>query len=81
MDLLFVSTLLLRLMWLLYQTFAGTSYFAEDVLDLQPVPTYFGFYLVAVYAGIFAASMLLWAISYRFIRVPRMRTKLPILLK
>ena len=81
MNVWFICSLLIGVIWLLYQTFAGTSYFAEDVLDLEPVPAYFGFYLVAIYAGIFAASMLLWTISYRLLRAPRMRNKFPILLK
>ena len=75
-----VGSLVLGTIWLLYQTFAGSSYFAEDILDLKPLPTYFGFYLVAIYAGTFAASMLLWAISFRLLRIPRLRRKLPILL-
>ena len=76
-----VSFLVLGTVWLLYQTFAGSSTFAEDFLNLKPVPTYFGYYLVAIYVGNAVAAALLWTISYRLLRFPRLRRKLPILLK
>jgi hypothetical protein len=41
--------LILQLGWLVYQVFAGSSYFAEDVLLMEPVPTYFGFIILGDY--------------------------------
>ncbi len=32
--------------WLLFQIFGDNNYFAEDILDLEPLPVYFGFILL-----------------------------------
>ena len=74
-------SLILGTTWLLYQTFAGTSSFAEGFLNLKPLPTYFGIYLVAIYIGNAVAAALLWALSHRLLRILRLRRKLPIFLK
>jgi hypothetical protein len=73
-------TILLQIIWVLYQTFAGTSYFAESILKLEPVPAYFGCYLVAFYIVNTATSIFLWTFSYRVLYYPILRRKTPIVL-
>ena len=67
---LHVSVLFLQLIWLLYQIFAGDSYFAEDILDLKPVPEYFSYYIIALLVGNAAVSGLFWMLAVRLVKGP-----------
>jgi len=62
--------------WFIYQCYAGTSSFAEDTLDLEPIPTYFGSYIIAIAAGNTVISFVLWAVADRCCRSARKRRTL-----
>jgi hypothetical protein len=62
--------------WWIYQCYAGTSDFAEETLDLEPVPTYFGSYIIAMAAGNLVLSFVFWAVADRCCRSPRKRRTL-----
>jgi hypothetical protein len=62
-----VGLIALQTVWLLYQLFAGTSYFAEDVLDLRPVPVYFSVCIIAIILANAVVSVLLWALAFRLV--------------
>jgi magnesium-transporting ATPase (P-type) len=79
-DWRFVFVVVVEIVWALYQTFAGASSFAENTLNLEPVPTSFGYDLVIFYVVMFAVSLLTWTASHRLLRVARRRRKLPALL-
>jgi len=61
-----IGILLILIGWFIYQCFAGTSDFAENTLNLEPVPTYFGYYLLAIAAANTVVSFILWAIADRY---------------
>lgn len=64
--------------WFLYQCYAGTSSFAEDTLNLEPIPTYFGGYIIAIAVVNTGISFVIWAIADRCCRSPRKRRQLAI---
>lgn len=45
--------------WVLYQLFAGDTYFATSILDLVPTPAYFGFMMVGLISVNAAAAIAL----------------------
>lgn len=45
---LFVTVEVMALIFLLYQIFTPGDDFSESILTLEPIPTYFGYYLVAL---------------------------------
>jgi magnesium-transporting ATPase (P-type) len=67
--------------WLLYSTFAGDSSFAENDLDMEPIPTYFGFIMCGLYAANIAAAALCYLLSTYVLYQPRIRRALPVVLE
>jgi magnesium-transporting ATPase (P-type) len=67
--------------WLLYSTFAGDSSFAENDLDMEPIPTYFGFIMCGLYAANVAASAVFFLLSNYILYQPRVRRILPVVLE
>lgn len=45
-----VGALVLQFGWLLFQIFAADDWFLQNVLDIEPVPVYYGFVLLALLA-------------------------------
>jgi hypothetical protein len=76
----FVVAEVVMLIWVIYQLFAGSSDFAEDMLDLMPLPTYFGFILLGLFAAHVFVSTAVWYVSFHFF-CPRLRRTLPVVLK
>jgi predicted P-type ATPase len=46
-----VIALSFQLVWLFFQTFGDNNYFSEKILDLEPLPVYFGFILMSLMIG------------------------------
>jgi len=65
--------------WFIYQRYSGTSSFAEDTLNLEPVPAYFGGYIIAIAVLGTDLSFAAWAVADRCCRSPRKRRQLAIL--
>ena len=65
--------------WFIYQCYSGTSSFAEDTLKLEPIPAYFGGYIIAIAVVNTALSFAAWAVADRCCRSPRKRRQLAIL--
>lgn len=77
-DPIFTGILLFDFIWLLYQIFQTGSDFATDVLQLETIPTYFGFYILGILTfNLLLSSFFLW-IGNKF-RYKRLRTLVPLL--
>ena len=77
-DPIFSSILLVEFIWLLYQIFQTGSDFATDVLQLETLPTYFGFYILGILMVNLLISLFFLWIGNKF-RYKRLRTLVPLL--
>lgn len=77
-DPIFSSILLIEFIWLLYQIFQSGSDFATDVLQLETIPTYFGFYILGILMVNLLISLFFLWIGNKF-RYKRLRTLVPLL--
>jgi len=77
-DPIFSGILLFDFIWLLYQVFQTGSDFATDVLQLETIPTYFGFYILGILlVNLLLSLFFLWT-GNKF-RYKRLRTLVPLL--
>jgi hypothetical protein len=72
-----VYSLIIQLAWLLYQVFAGSGYFPEELLGLEPIPTYFGFIILGLIAANAFLAGLLWMFAGRACRSYQRGVKRP----
>jgi len=66
--------------FVVYQTFAGNNYTAIYVLDWDPYPFDFGFWLITLYAVHLVVSMGVWFLCLYVFIYPRYTRKLPVAL-